>query len=213
MNLEKVQRETLERVVSLSLTEGFYLAGGTALAIKYSHRPSQDFDFFTYPSEKFRISSMIGKLHLLPAEVASMRDDTLIFLVEGVRFSFFKYSYPLLEEPVLWKDLNIFIAGDRDIACMKALAIAQRGSKKDFFDLWFLMNKRGITLQGLLKDLEKKYSGYNPGIFLKALTFFEDAEKETNEYVEPFWEDIKRFMVSLLRELSHDSYLSSEPFR
>jgi len=142
---------------------------------------------------------MMEKLRLLPAEVVSMREDTLIFFIEGVRFSFFKYSYPLLEELELRKDLNISMARDRDIACMKAVAIAQRGNKRDFFDLWFLMNKRGITLRGLLHDLCQKYSGYDPGIFLRALAFFEDAEKENNRYIDPFWDDIKRFMASLVK--------------
>lgn len=38
MSLRDIQKRTLEKVVSLSLTEGFYLAGGTALAIRYGHR-------------------------------------------------------------------------------------------------------------------------------------------------------------------------------
>ncbi|MFN3264634.1 MAG: hypothetical protein ACK42C_07015, partial [Aquificaceae bacterium] len=47
--------------------------------------------------------------------------------------------------------------------------------------------------------VKAEYSGYDPGIFLRALAFFEDAEKENNRYIDPFWDDIKRFMASLVK--------------
>lgn len=33
----------------------FYLAGGTALLIRYDHRPSEDFDFFLFPEREFKV--------------------------------------------------------------------------------------------------------------------------------------------------------------
>ncbi|QID32577.1 nucleotidyl transferase AbiEii/AbiGii toxin family protein [Pampinifervens florentissimum] len=198
-SLKDIQKKTLEKIVSLSLTEGFYLAGGTALTIRYAHRLSEDFDFFTFPSHNFNANVLLEKLRNTTAEIVSISDGTLIFFVEGVKFSFFNYPYPLLEEPELWKDLGVYIAKDRDILCMKAIAIAQRGSKKDFFDLWYLMNRNSISLHNLLEDLKKKYENYNLGIFLKSLTYFEDAEREKNPHIDPFWENIKKFMSLLIK--------------
>ncbi len=44
-----------------------------------------------------------------------------------------------------------------------------------------------------------RYENYNLGIFLKSLTYFEDAEREKNPYIDPFWENIKNFMSLLIK--------------
>ncbi len=200
MSLRSIQKETLEKVVSLSLTRGFYLAGGTALAIRYSHRPSEDFDFFSFPDFSFRIDDLTEKLKNSSAKIISLQEGTLIFLLEGVKFSFFRYTYPLLEEPQFHRQMGVSIAGDRDIACMKAVAIAQRGLKKDFYDLWFLMKERGITLSRLLENLSLKYINYDTGIFLRALTYFDDADREINPAIDSLWSEVKNFILSSVKE-------------
>ena len=40
--LKEKQREALEKLVKSGITEGFYLAGGTALLIRYGHRESDE---------------------------------------------------------------------------------------------------------------------------------------------------------------------------
>lgn len=60
---------------------------------------------------------------------------------------------------------------------MKMAAIIQRGLKKDFFDLWFLINIYKWSINNLISMFEQKFKEYNPSIFLKALVYFEDAEK------------------------------------
>lgn len=206
MSLRDIQKRTLEKVVSLSLTEGFYLAGGTALTIRYGHRHSEDFDFFTFPSYRFNLGLLVEKLTNMPTEIVSIKEGTLTFLMEGVKFSFFSYPYPLLEEPEFLEDLGVYLAKDRDILSMKAIAIAQRGSKKDFFDLWFLINKNEVSISSIVEDLKHKYKNYNPGIFLKALTYFEDAEKEANPQIDHLWEEIKEHITLLIRsEYNHNA--------
>ncbi len=206
MSLRDIQKRTLGKVASLSLTEGFYLAGGTALTIRYGHRHSEDFDFFTFPSYRFNLGLLVEKLTNMPTEIVSIKEGTLTFLMEGVKFSFFSYPYPLLEEPEFLEDLGVYLAKDRDILSMKAIAIAQRGSKKDFFDLWFLINKNEVSISSIVEDLKHKYKNYNPGIFLKALTYFEDAEKEANPQIDHLWEEIKEHITLLIRsEYNHNA--------
>ncbi|MEZ0343555.1 MAG: nucleotidyl transferase AbiEii/AbiGii toxin family protein [Caldimicrobium sp.] len=195
--LSEPQKKTLEKVVNLSLTEGFYLAGGTALTIKYSHRVSEDFDFFTFPEREIDLLTFDIKSQTLPIEWTVKKMDTLIFYYiindHYIKFSFFRYPYILLEKPEFHDSLKIFIAKDVDIACMKAVAIVQRGSKKDFFDLWFLMNLHKWKLEDIFDFLKYKYPKYNPGMFLKALTYFEDAERESYKDIDFQWEEIKIF--------------------
>ncbi|RKY40602.1 MAG: hypothetical protein DRP81_09195, partial [Candidatus Omnitrophota bacterium] len=54
--LDKKQREILKKIGFLK-KYGFYLAGGTALALQINHRTSLDFDFYTekkFDSRKLR---------------------------------------------------------------------------------------------------------------------------------------------------------------
>lgn len=171
------------------------------MLIRYGHRFSDDFDFFTFPEkpfDSFSISRQIDKLSRVRWLYQSK--DTLIFLLDGIKFSFFEYRYPLLENPEKNNDLGIFIAGDKDIACMKAVAIAQRGSKKDFYDLWFLMRKHGWDLKELEKLVKKKYRNIDFSIIVKSLVYFEDAREEVYEDIEPYWEEVEEFFKRKVKE-------------
>lgn len=142
--LSKKQRKVLEKLVKSGIIEeGFYLAGGTALTLKYDHRTSKDFDFF---SEIFFKKPFFFYLNFLQEQgdlkVEMFKNDTLIFFLEGVRCSFFYYPYKLIN-PIETikifssekkKQIYIPVASDEDIAGMKSVAIIQRGTKKDFYD-------------------------------------------------------------------------------
>jgi len=54
------QKESLKKVRDLSFTEYFYLAGGTALALKYNYRFSEDFDFFLFPEKSFNLGEFFS---------------------------------------------------------------------------------------------------------------------------------------------------------
>lgn len=53
---------------------------------------------------------------------------TIIFQLDGIKVSLFEYPYPLLKEPD--KITDLYLAHDKDIACMKTNTIAQRDSRK-----------------------------------------------------------------------------------
>ena len=94
-------------------------------------------------------------------------------------------------------------ADERDIAAMKIDAISSRGSKKDFFDIYFLLKK--YSLQELIDFFEKKYSGiqYNKLHILKSLVFFEDAETEPVPVMlqDANWEEVKKGISIELEKL------------
>ena len=73
---------------------------------------------------------------------------------------------------------GVALADEREIACMKIDAISSRGSKKDFIDLYFLLEK--YELSALLAFFEKKYNHieYNTLNLLKSLVYFDDAEDD-----------------------------------
>ncbi|GAB6887048.1 nucleotidyl transferase AbiEii/AbiGii toxin family protein [Desulfothermus okinawensis JCM 13304] len=197
--LSQLQREVLEEIAASGIAEGFYLAGGTGISIKYDHRYSEDFDFFCFPYKNidfFKLSSCF-----LQKQVLELSKDTLIILLKGVKVSFFEYNYPLINEPYFYKDLSIKIASDEDIAAMKAIAIMQRGEKKDFFDLWYLMKYNQWSLEDILSLCKKKYlDSFNEYVFIKSIVYFEDAEKSKIKDIDPFWKEIKYFFNSMVKD-------------
>jgi predicted nucleotidyltransferase component of viral defense system len=78
---------------------------------------------------------------------------------------------------------------------MKIVAIAQRGSKKDFYDLWFLMKRHNWSLKYVIELAKTKYPALSIGVILKSIIYFQDAEKESYEDIDKNWSEIKEFFV------------------
>jgi hypothetical protein len=156
---------------------GFYLAGGTGLCLRLAHRRSIDLDLFR--DEPFDPENLLRELEAegLRFTNASTKPNTLWIEVEGVHISFMLFPYPCIgpAEP----GLGVPIATLADIAAMKIEAIASRGARKDFYDLYFICKESG-GLKFALDAFEKRFVSAHPDVMhrLKALTFFDDAEKE-----------------------------------
>ena len=59
---------------------------------------------------------------------------------------------------------------------MKLLAVAQRGSRKDFVDVYELLQNGGV-LRRMLEDFREKFKTDSMSA-LRGLTYFDDAETE-----------------------------------
>src|SRR3990167_8536501 len=136
MHEETLSKDTgivLEKLVDVA--RPFYLAGGTALALQFGHRISVDLDFFI--PELFDVKKLINDLSKVGnLEIEDESDITFNGSLDGVKISFFKYNYPLLFETKDFKGVKL--ADERDIGAMKIEAISNRGSKKDFVDMYVL---------------------------------------------------------------------------
>jgi predicted nucleotidyltransferase component of viral defense system len=196
--LSKRQRAILEEFAISNILSDFYLAGETALTIRYNHRFSEDFDFFCFPEKKinfFEFASCIS-----PKTTIELDDKTLIILYKEIKLSFFRYDYPLLNIPEYFKGVDVQIATDEDIAAMKSVAIMQRGEKKDFFDLWYLMKHHKWNLKDIVYFCETKYlDSFNKYIFFKSLVFFEDAEIAKIPEIDMYWSEVKGFFRDMVK--------------
>jgi len=186
------QRDVLEKLGTLPL-KGYYLAGGTALALQMGHRLSLDFDLFTShmgdPEQLLSVLNSSG----MEYRVLSTGRETLHINAQGIPVSFFGYDYPLLAE--LISTGSIACASPDDIACMKLSAIASRGSRKDFVDLYcILTHYRGLG--DYLRLYTEKYRSRDIGHLLRSLVYFEDAESEPElRMLRPVqWETLKSRM-------------------
>jgi len=169
------QRALFEGLAEESWLTPFYLAGGTALALHLGHRQSIDFDFFT--QEAFRTRSLIEYVRPFgDFELLSEAENTLYGIINDVRISFFTYNYPIIR--TMYRYHQLAILDMLDIALMKLEAISGRGSKKDFIDLYFLLQH--FSFETLFAEYEVKYGigVSNHYHLLKSLVYFDDAEAQ-----------------------------------
>ncbi len=178
-----------------SILENWILAGGTGLALQLGHRISDDFDFFrtdlTDARELHEHLRCYGTY-----ETLQEASHTLTVLLRGTKLSFFRTGSPFIFKGIEYRKLKI--ADIREIALMKLLAICNRGSRKDFIDLYTILRGE-TTLQEYFSLLPEKYDSFRINTYniLKSLTYFEDAEKEPMpRMLVPFnWEECKSFFV------------------
>jgi hypothetical protein len=176
--LEAPQTAALEHSGRLLTDRGFRLAGGTALALVLGHRRSVDFDWFC---EREMGDAMLLaadlREHGLDLQVEQVSRGTVHGTVDGVRISLLEFRYPALAPPIDWPEQGIEILSLDDIACMKLSAIAQRGARKDFVDLFALLDHHR-PLAELIDLYRRKFEVKEIGHLLYSLTYFEDAERE-----------------------------------
>ena len=135
--ISKNAKNALAILGKSGILQNAYMAGGTALALQINHRFSFDFDFFTV--NEFNADILSQRIKKLVPEFKLERKDwgTILGTINKTRFSLFFYTYPLLFKTQ--KFLDVEVADIKDIAPMKIAAISDRGSKKDFIDLYFII--------------------------------------------------------------------------
>jgi hypothetical protein len=188
--LGRSQRSLLPRLAPLARQHGFYLAGGTALALHLGHRRSVDFDWFREDpiDDPLRLAADLRTPDFC-LETDRVERGTLHGRASGVRVSFLEYGYPLLR-PLLEVE-GLRLAALEDIAAMKLAAVAQRGSKKDFVDVFALGRRFGLG--DMLAFYRRKYGVEDVGHVLVALAWFDDADRERTPMLlqRQSWPDIK----------------------
>src|SRR5688572_19792010 len=199
--LTDVQTRVLLAVGPFARRVGFYLGGGTAVALRCGHRRSIDFDWFAPALE--RPDVLLSDLQALgvPIQETQIEAGTIIGRVKGVKVSFLAFPYPMLDTLDSWPKYDTQIASVRDLGAMKLLAVAQRGSRKDFVDIYELL-QNGVSLRRMLDDFREKFRT-DAVSALRGLTYFDDAEKEPMPEMlsAAEWPAMRRTVESSVREV------------
>jgi hypothetical protein len=186
------QADVLTEVAPFATSEGFYLSGGTAVALHLGHRRSDDFDWFA--PDDFQPLLLASRLRSQVGEVQVLSQDrgTLHAAASAVKLSFLHYPYPLLQPPVPWPEYGFGMASPRDLACTKLAAVVSRGARKDFVDLYAL-GRSGLTLEEMVGAYRERYEVMDVGHVLFSLSYFAEAEpQDMPEMLWPVdWEEIK----------------------
>lgn len=174
---------------------GFVLAGGTGLALQLGHRISVDFDWFCQP-DRFP-PRLVDRLRAIrhPLTLLQDRTDTLECLLAAVRCTFIAFP-PAFGSPT--EQLHgMPIAPIEDIGAMKLIAISQRGAKKDFYDLYAILQEWPLPrIVERLRTMDTDPSP-NPAHIAKSLVYFYDAEQdpEPRRLIPTSWETVTRFFT------------------
>ena len=201
LHLETIEPKTLEllrKLQSLSIFENSRLVGGTALALQLGHRKSIDLDIFgkiaATPEEIQETCSEVGSL-----EISKTSKNINIYWVDGIKVDCVNYPYEWLDECRVLDGVRL--ASISDIAAMKISAIINRGTKKDFIDLHFLLKE--MSLNHILDLYDQKYIDGSRFIAIKSLTYFEDAESDPMPYMfeDVTWEDVKKSIIAAVQKL------------
>jgi len=195
------------RLPDLPFMERFYLAGGTALSLQIGHRLSVDLDFFTTNDEiheplRQEISQTLFQIY--PNAQIDAGLGGMVFTIQNNFISFYSYSYPLLKPTINVE--KIALASITDIALMKMDAVAGRGSRKDFVDLYFIAQQH--PLETILEQSHKKYPHVRdfPMIALTSLTDFTNAEQQKQIETTPLipWQNIKLFFKQEVQRIGRN---------
>lgn len=209
-------RQLLETIGAFSFRNRFYLGGGTALALRLGHRVSHDLDFFSDTDRvdgDTRAEILADLRRAFPdLEIATDTIGDLTVSIFGKDVGFYSYRYQMLEPG---DDLlGTRVAGLLDIAAMKLDAIAGRGLRRDFYDLYFLAQR--FTLESLFERAKQKYpySGPRdfPMIVMPYLNDFTNADIDKPVATLPpvSWEEVRAFFLAEAQRLAKVWFLPTE---
>ena len=171
LHRKAVEPHTLSLILSLQTkpyTRDFLLVGGTALALQLGHRTSTDVDLFT--NERFDVPQLLEFLRNdFSIQVRNQMNHALLLNINSIKTDFVFQPSDLLSTPVEVE--NVRMASLIEIGAMKIGAITARGRRRDFIDLYCLLEH--FTLPELLDAFVKKYKDATLELAIRSLFYFE----------------------------------------
>lgn len=203
---DKNRYDLLKKISKTISINDYYMIGGTALSLQLGLRESYDFDFCV--KNEINNEMLLNELSSIGnIEVMQNQKGTCDILLNDIQVSFFYYPNKVLKDFVKVEEMpNLKIASILDIAVMKIVAIGGRGAKKDFFDLYNIIQKCDISTDELINGLKQKCGdNINYVNIIMGLSYFEDAEDEIlpNTFVDFNWENIKKFFIEFQKDVQN----------
>jgi len=196
--------DILKKVMQVDSLKTTRLVGGTSLALQLDHRFSVDIDLFGNNLEldnEVLLSefAQIGKF-----EITNFNSKNAINsgYLEDVKLDIVTYNYPWLDDEITTDGIRM--ATTKDIAAMKISAIGSRGAKKDFYDLYFLLEI--YSIHQILSFFSQKYNITNTFHYIQSLVYFDDAEKtEQPKTFKPLsWEKVKARIIKEIQNIDFE---------
>jgi hypothetical protein len=149
----------------------WFVIGGQAVRCFAPYRPSRDVDLGV--DTPANLEAVLKRLRSTgTVEVLEEERGTVHLLWDGVKVSVFVLDklVPYVEQQ------RLTVAG---ILATKLHAILDRGLRRDFFDLYVMLQRERLGIAECLAAIRGVYrSEVNDSLLLRALTYFDDAERE-----------------------------------
>lgn len=174
------------------------LVGGTALALQIGHRSSIDLDLFgRFTCDDIQLRELLSSHGEL--QVINTSHNVKLFTIDGVKVDVVNYDSPWIDDVIMQDGLRL--ASIKEIAAMKVRAIIGRGKRKDFVDLYYLLQQ--FSMAEIMELFRKKYPDVNEFIAVRSLTYFEDAEQAPMPIMHTStpWETMKTYISESVIEL------------
>lgn len=196
--VDPVLYELLQKIFKTALIKNnFALAGGTSLALQIGHRKSIDLDIFN-PNE-FDVKELEIVLSTSNDYTFKYRANNSRMLfgdINDIKCDFVNEPASLLESFIVMDGINYFSV--KDIAAMKLHTICGRGKKKDFFDVYALLQL--YSREKLIEWFTQKYDETQLIFLWRSILYFEDAENDPDiDGFPPYtknWEEIKNIITT-----------------
>jgi len=176
---------------------GWYLAGGTALALSAGFRRSVDLDFFIQAKDFSNEELLNNFVNNADWQTTIDKKNTIYGELFKAKVSFIAYPFFVPKQKIINYG-SVKILAPLDIVVMKIIAISQRGRKRDFIDLYWCA-KNIESLEGSIKKLKIQYPSvaHDYHHILKALVFFDDAESDPMPKMNAkiSWNEVKKFFL------------------
>jgi len=188
---ETVEPNTLSLIRSLQSKDylkDFLLVGGTALALQLGHRISVDIDLFN--NKKFDVEELLVQLQTdYKIVIRNRMNHALLLQIEKIKTDFVFQPSQLILPSI--DEEGVRMASSLEIAAMKIGAITARGRKRDFVDLYCLLNL--YPLSDILKSFLSKYPDSSMELAMRSLFYFEDADQDIDPacFFDFDWSNVK----------------------
>lgn len=200
LQLRTIEPRTLELLKKLNeepLLSNHFLVGGTSLALQMGHRFSVDLDLFTHTP--FDATQLLDTFKAnFQVQPLTVTNTIFISVIEGVKVDIVHFKYPFAHPIIL--DEGVQLADIRDVAPMKLDAVTKRGSKKDFFDMYYLFEQ--FSPNDILTSYNAMFGHSTSLHVIRSLVYFEDAELTENPVVfdkKVTWKKVKNRMIEVVK--------------
>lgn len=149
----------------------WFVIGGQAMRCFCPYRPSRDVDFGVTSARD--LNDLVQQLQRRGrVEIAERSADTVHLRFDGIDVSIFVLA--MLSPFVSERRLSV-----TGLLATKLHAILDRGTRRDFFDLYVTLHRNSLGIAECLGAMRQVYrQEINDTLLLRALTFFDDAERE-----------------------------------
>jgi len=185
MHREVLTDSAAELFPLLARFSGFYLAGGTALALQIGHRVSVDFDLFCGNHIESGLLQRVRRVFAGASMSLLVNNrDELTLLVNDVKVTFLRYPFPPRDP--LYVHGGVSLLSVPDIAATKAYTLGRRGSYKDYVDVYFAIAGDYVTLLDIIERADAKFGAeFNSRLFLEQLIYMKDLDDTEIRFLKP----------------------------